>query len=91
MQCLTLKIYGSVQGVAFRWGVEELAKKLGLVGYVKNLSDGTVEIIAEGEEEALKKLLEYCRIGPRWARVERVGEEWMAIDSLGFSEFKIVF
>ncbi len=91
MFCLTLKIYGSVQGVGFRWRAREKAKKLGLVGYVKNLSDGTVELVAEGEEEQLKKMLEYCKIGPWFAHVEMVEEEWKSVSGLEFEDFKIVF
>ncbi len=46
-----LKIYGKIQGVNFRWFVQETGKSLGLKGYVKNLPDGTVEIICESETE----------------------------------------
>lgn len=91
MHRLTLKIYGSVQGVTFRWEARDLARKLKLNGWVKNMLDGTVELVAEGEEEALKKLLEYCKIGPRSANVERVEEKWEDVNSLSFGGFKIVF
>jgi acylphosphatase len=49
---------GRVQGVGFRFTVEDVALSLGLVGWVKNLRDGTVEVVAEAEETALKKFLE---------------------------------
>lgn len=91
MTRLTLKIHGNVQGVTFRWESRDLARKLELAGWVKNMPDGTVELVAEGGEEALKKLLEYCKIGPRSAHVERVDEKWGTIVRLSFEEFKIVF
>ncbi len=91
MKRLTLKIYGLVQGVGFRWSTRRQATSLGVVGYVKNLRDGTVEMIAEGEEEALKKLLEWCKIGPSWAGVSRVEERWEEIDKKQFTSFQIEF
>lgn len=91
MTHLTLKIHGFVQGVNFRYETKQLANKLGLVGYVKNLKDGTLEIVAEGEEEALKKLLEYCKIGPSWATVSKVEEKWEDVERRGFGEFRIAF
>jgi len=66
------KVYGVVQGVGFRRFVQIHAKRLGLKGYAMNLPDGTVEVVAEGYEEALKKLLEYLKIGPPLAKVEKV-------------------
>ncbi len=91
MHRLTLKIHGLVQGVGFRWSTRRQASVLNIVGYVKNLSDGTVELVAEGEEETLKKLLEYCKIGPQWASVSRLEEKWKDIGKKMFEEFKIVF
>lgn len=90
MTRLTLKIHGFVQGVGFRWNIRRLAEESRLVGYVKNLLDGTVEVIAEGEEEQLKKLLEYCKIGPQRAIVEKVEEEWNEIQEKNFNEFNIL-
>jgi len=91
MQHLTLKIYGKVQDVYFRDNTTELAKKLGLVGYVKNIADGSLEVVAEGEELPLKKLLDWCKIGPRLAKVERVEEEWEEVGNLSFEEFEIEY
>ena len=69
-------VKGLVQGVGFRFFVEDRAYELGLTGYVRNLPDGTVEVVAEGEEEALKVLLEHLWRGPRLARVRDVEAEW---------------
>ncbi|MGB9730500.1 MULTISPECIES: acylphosphatase [Calditerrivibrio] len=72
MQRLNLKVYGRVQGVGFRAYVLNKARELGLSGFVKNMSDGTVFIDAQGEEEVLNKLIEYVKIGPSMSRVEKV-------------------
>lgn len=69
-------VKGIVQGVGYRFFVEDRAYELGLTGYVRNLPEGTVEVVAEGEEEALKLLLDFLRIGPRAARVIKVEVEW---------------
>lgn len=52
------------------------ARRLGLAGFVRNEEDGSVLIVAEGEEEAIKSLAEECRRGPPLARVERVTISW---------------
>jgi acylphosphatase len=65
-------VSGRVQGVSFRDWTVRTAKRLGLVGWVRNLSDGRVEILAEGEEEAIGALVDACKEGPPLARVEQV-------------------
>ncbi len=67
-----LFISGRVQGVFFRAHTKEVAQNLGLVGWVKNLEDGRVEIIAEGKETDLQKLTEWCWQGPTGARVDDI-------------------
>lgn len=91
MHRLTLKIHGNVQGVTFRWEARDLARKLKLNGWVKNMLDGTVELVAEGKEEQLKKLLEYCKIGPQGASVSRLNEKWESIEATQFKDFQIEF
>lgn len=71
-----IKIRGSVQGVFFRSGVKNEAELLGLIGFVSNESDGSVSIVAEGEEEQLQKFLEWARLGTEQARVEKIEVEW---------------
>ena len=67
-----LLVSGRVQGVGFRyWAVGE-AKRLGLDGWVRNHSDGTVEILAIGPAESLTRLAEACRRGPAFAKVVAV-------------------
>mgnify|MGYP002725713853 CR=1 FL=1 len=73
---LHLIISGRVQGVFFRDNTKKKAQSLGLTGYVKNNSDGTVEIVAEGNESKLKQLLEFCKQGPEAADVNNTKIEW---------------
>jgi acylphosphatase len=73
-----LWIVGRVQGVFFRATTCDEARSLGLSGWVRNLPDGSVEAVAEGEAEAVERFVEFCRHGPPSARVdhlERVEEE----------------
>lgn len=62
-------ILGKVQGVFFRSGTRDMAKKSGLFGWVRNLADGRVEAVFEGKKDAIEKMLEWCRAGPEYARV----------------------
>jgi acylphosphatase len=65
-----------VQGVFFRREISYLARQLGVTGWTRNLSDGSVEVVAEGEKEAIDKLIQFCRVGPSGARVRNVSVEW---------------
>jgi acylphosphatase len=67
---LEARIRGRVQGVGYRYGAIQAAGALTLSGWVRNLPDGSVELVAEGPREALEELLTWCRRGPRSARVE---------------------
>lgn len=69
---LRIKIFGRVQGVAFRFYAAEKANDLGVRGFVKNLPDGTVYAEAEGDPGALQEFLMWCHAGPALASVERV-------------------
>ncbi|MDD8015004.1 MAG: acylphosphatase [Acidobacteriota bacterium] len=83
-------ISGRVQGVAFRFFTEKWASSLGLTGWVRNLFDGRVEIVAEGGREEISRFLEFLREGPRHAHVEDVAVDWE--DYSGeFMDFRIVF
>jgi acylphosphatase len=64
-------VEGRVQGVWFRGATEERARALGLAGWVRNRSDGSVEAVFEGESAAVDAALAFCRRGPPGARVER--------------------
>lgn len=65
-------VSGRVQGVGYRAFTRRVAKNLGLKGFVRNLSDGRVEVYAEGEEEKLKELLENLWRGPYFAEVKDI-------------------
>ncbi|MFQ6058291.1 MAG: acylphosphatase [Anaerolineae bacterium] len=73
---LSAIVHGIVQGVNFRYYTRLKASKLGLVGYVRNRWDGTVEVVAEGERDALERLLAWLQVGPRSAIVEWVDIQW---------------
>jgi acylphosphatase len=62
-------VEGRVQGVCFRYCTRSEAVKLGLSGWVRNLSDGRVEVLAEGEEDLLRVFLKFCSQGPSRAEV----------------------
>jgi len=65
-------VHGRVQGVAFRHYTCIRARELGITGWVRNLLDGSVEGLIEGDELAVQALVEWCRSGPPAARVERL-------------------
>jgi acylphosphatase len=67
-----LVVSGRVQGVWYRGSMEREALRLGVTGWVKNRSDGTVEAVAEGGADAIDELVAWCRKGPPSARVDRV-------------------
>jgi len=69
---LNIKVFGRVQGVFFRDSVGRKAEEWGIRGFVRNESDGSVYIEAEGPEEALEKLVNWCWEGPEFAKVTRV-------------------
>ena len=69
-------VSGRVQGVFYRATTQEVARKLRLKGWVRNLPDGRVEIVVEGPEDALKALIDWCWEGPPLARVEDVKVIW---------------
>ena len=85
---LHIIISGDVQGVFFRAGVQNEAKKLGLAGWVRNLPDGSVEALAEGEKGKLEKLLEWCSHGPAGASVSKVEHKWLEKEE-GLKNFRI--
>ena len=65
-------VHGRVQGVFFRASTRDQARAHGVDGWVRNCHDGAVEAVFEGEPEAVEKMLEFCRQGPRWAQVSAI-------------------
>jgi acylphosphatase len=85
-----LVIEGSVQGVWFRDSTRRKANELGVYGWVKNRYDGAVEVLAEGNGDAVDELIAWCHKGPPRATVRNVDvmrEEWQG----EFDSFDIVF
>lgn len=72
--CLQKHLYisGRVQGVGFRHFIKTEAKKIGLKGWVKNMTDGRVEMVIAGRKQDVKKMLKLAEQGPRWANVEHI-------------------
>ncbi|WP_322806178.1 acylphosphatase [Thermanaerothrix sp.] len=85
---LHARIQGHVQGVGFRYFVQDRALALGLVGWVRNTFDGDVEVVAEGPRDKLETLLDYLRRGPRSAVVTQVDVEWSSASG-EFRRFEI--
>jgi acylphosphatase len=71
-------VSGQVQGVFFRESARERAERLGLAGWVKNLPDGRVEALFEGEPEKVREMIRWCEEGPLHATVEEVDAEFEA-------------
>ncbi len=82
-----LRIYGRVQGVFFRSTMREVALELGVNGWVRNMPDGSVEAVVEGERERVEELIKWAHRGPPLAKVERVEVRWESYrgDWEGFS------
>lgn len=71
-----MKITGIVQGVNFRFTARDRANSLGLAGFAKNLPDGSLEILVQGDEDAIASFVSWCHQGPPAAKVENVHTEW---------------
>jgi acylphosphatase len=84
---VSVRVSGVVQGVFFRVETRRAAQGLGLHGSVRNLMDGSVEVIAEGDPRDVEQLIAWCRKGPPHARVDRVTvtDEEPRGDTSGFS------
>ena len=87
MKQIHLLISGFVQGVGYREFVMREARKLGIVGWVRNLSDNRVEVLSQGSEETLKKFIKICEKGPFLADVQNVAIEWQEPSEI-FREFE---
>ena len=83
-----LFVRGRVQGVFFRASARREARRLGLTGWVKNRADGSVELLAEGEEDGIKELVGWAQKGPGAARVETVDVRWRSFVG-DFHDFRI--
>lgn len=80
-------ITGEVQGVGFRWAAQGEADRLGIVGRVRNRTDGAVELVAQGERGAMDRFATWLEEGPRWAKVADIDAE--PIDPIDADSFEI--
>ncbi|MBI4067814.1 acylphosphatase [Candidatus Kaiserbacteria bacterium] len=90
MQEIHCIVKGRVQMVMYRDFVQRKARGLRLAGIVRNLDNGTVEVVAQGNKEDLERLVEKLRKGPLLARVDDVRVEWQE-PTQSFDGFKIIF
>ncbi len=81
-------VTGHVQGVGFRWSAANEARNRDIKGYIKNLSDGSVYIEAEGSPVQLDIFVEWCKKGPAFGTVESVNIE--TVPAVNYSDFRIV-
>jgi acylphosphatase len=81
-------VHGLVQGVYFRDTTRRLARQAGVAGWVRNRADGAVEAVFEGPDEAVERLVDFCRRGPRGARVDRA--EVLDEEPHGIAGFSVV-
>lgn len=89
MKRVVIKVFGQVHGVLYRHSARNRAERLGLAGWAKNEEDGSVTIVAEGEEKALGDFAEWCKKGPPFAAVDEIKIEWQ--NATGeYSKFKIL-
>ena len=82
-------VSGRVQGVSYRASTATVARRLGLAGWVRNVDDGSVELEAEGPDDAVEKLVQWCHQGPPAARVTSVAVEERDATGVG-RDFDIV-
>jgi len=85
-----ITVQGVVQGVGYRFFVLNQARLYDVKGYVRNMSDGTVQVVAEGEKGIVKDFIERLRIGPLSAHVTGIEVKWEEKDS-GFTEFRLQY
>lgn len=76
MQEIYCIVTGQVQGVSYRYYAQDAATELGIVGYIRNQSDGSVLVVAQSTQDVLKDFIEYLHEGSLKAKVEGVAVEW---------------
>ena len=87
---LAARVTGRVQGVGFRHFTRREAQRLGLVGWVRNEDDGSVQLVAEGSREQLEQLLEALHRGPTSASVSEVEAGWTSANGT-FERFSVKY
>jgi len=88
MQQALIKITGIVQGVCYRANAQKAARSLNLTGYAKNMPDGSVQALVQGEKQDILKFIEWCNKGSESAEVKTIETNWQEATKK-LSEFKI--
>jgi len=83
-------VSGLVQGVGYRHATYRKALELGITGWVKNLPNGDVEAVFQGDRAVIDRMTQWCKRGPALARVDRVTEDWGPAPQ-SYPDFQIVF
>ncbi len=86
-KAVTLRIFGRVQGVGFRYYTQKKAQELNITGYVRNMPDGSVYIEAEGDPDALEQFVLWCETGPDGERVSNLSKQYSPV--MGYTDFEI--
>ncbi len=81
-------VSGRVQGVFFRFETQNVARKYNVNGWVRNIPDGKVEAVFEGEKENVNKVIEFCKRGPSGAKVTGIEINWQDYEG-EFKDFEI--
>ena len=83
-------ISGRVQGVLYRMSARRMADRIGVKGWIRNLPDGKVEAVFEGDEDAVKRMISWCWVGPPGAKVMSIDVEWE--EYLGeYKDFRVLY
>ncbi len=88
---LYMTVSGRVQGVGFRYSIQNTAKSLGIYGWVRNTFDGKVEIKCYGKKDLLESFLTKIKQTSSHAKVTKVDEKWIAVTKTDYSDFSIIF
>ena len=83
-------VSGKVQGVFFRQKTKQKAENLGVKGWIKNLDDGKVEAVFEGEDEEVNTLVDFCKKGPKGAIVTGFKLDWEDFSGV-FDTFEVIY
>ncbi len=87
-KCVHMVVRGRVTGVFFRAAAQREARRLGVTGWVKNKTETAVEIMAEGDEDAIKEIISWAQHGPSAARVDQCDVRWKSYTG-EFADFRI--
>lgn len=89
MKCVQMVVGGKVQGVGFRLSAAEIARKLELVGFVRNEADGTVRVDAEGDSDRVEQFIQQIRKGPNsFVKVKQLDLKYLEKQQ-GFKRFEV--